>query len=269
MRSCAPQWERSPRWPQLEKSHAAMEPQCSQKWTSKFLKLKNFCHELKCKLKYLSNSCAYGFLTPTHSTPISTSMLIKHQSPAFPSNGSKSICFSVSSFIGSRACVACVLAHSHPNLFSHTKPKAFFCYYKLKVNESSGKETAKCLCITSLIPYLDFVTEQNLHGKVSVNSLGILSQDLDTLLISMQESRNWKRYIYKKDTFIYIHTHTFLHIYFFTYVYLYVYVCMYLPTFSIKSRWWRKNFPSLKGRTILSLISDQQWSKEIINKSFS
>ena len=51
-------------------------------------------------------------------------------------------------------------------------------------------------------------------------------QDLDTLLISMQESKNWKRYIYKKDTFIYIHTHTFLHIYFL--ICILIYVCMYV-----------------------------------------
>lgn len=152
-------------------------------------------------------------------------MLIKHQSPAFPSNGSKSICFSVSSFIGSRACVVCVLAHWHPNLFSHTQPKAFFCYYKL--NESSGKETAKCLCITSLIPYLDFVTEQNLHGKVSVNSLGILSPRIWTLYKFLCRSPEIGKDTFIKKIHLYIYTHTHFYIYIF-YIYIHIYVCMHV-----------------------------------------
>ena len=136
----------------------------------------------KMQTEILKQSCAYCFLTPTHSTPVTTSMLIKHESPAFPSNGSKSICFSVSSFIGSKACVACALAHWHPNLFSDTqKQKLLFATMNLKLMNSSGKETAKRLCITFLISYLDFVTEQNLHGKVSVNSLGTLCPRIWTL----------------------------------------------------------------------------------------
>lgn len=163
------------------------------------------------------------------STPISTSMLIKHESPAFPSNGSKSICISVSSFIGSRACVACALAHWHPNLFSDTqKQKLLFVTINLKLMNYSGKETAKGLCITFLIPYLDFCHRAELTWKSKCELTGDTQlQDLDTLLISMQESRNWKRYI-----FIYIHIHFYIYIYtFFTYIYFYIYIYRWMDVF--------------------------------------
>lgn len=142
------------------------------------LKLHNFWHEQKYKLKYLNNYCAYGFLALTHF--YSCFYFHGYLAPVscIPMNSSKNIWFSVSSFIRSWICVAC-LWPTEILISRYTKPKTLlsFIIYQACI-KLTNNVTRHRGCRSSLHHFShssDFTIEQISHGKVGVISLRSLS----------------------------------------------------------------------------------------------